>query len=282
MSNAICSVDGCGRPVKARSWCMMHYQRWRKHNLDATKRPDVERLCSLADCDGIHLARGMCSRHYANSRYAKRPLPAHKVQLTLPDERWLPIEGHEDAYEVSDLGRVRSLPRTIMRCNGRPLQRQGMVLQGRPDTSGHIAVTLTGRVERLVHQLVMEAFVGPRPEGLEVRHLDGHHRNNQLANLEYGTHAENMRDRVRHGRQGRRAPRTMCDLGHLLVPPNLGTVRGADERPCLACARAKANERYAVSCGRTFDFPAAAARHYAEIMGENADGTQPPGGRMAS
>jgi hypothetical protein len=53
---------------------------------------------------------------------------------------------------------------------------------------------------RLVHQLVLEVFVGPRPKGLECRHLDGDSTNNAPTNLKWGTHKENMEDMVRHGR----------------------------------------------------------------------------------
>jgi hypothetical protein len=54
-----------------------------------------------------------------------------------------------------------------------------------------------------VHRLVLEAFVGPRPDGLVCRHLDGNCENNRLDNLEWGTQAENARDRIRHGTQCR-------------------------------------------------------------------------------
>lgn len=50
-----------------------------------------------------------------------------------------------------------------------------------------------------VHQLVLEAFVGPPGPGQEARHLDGDKANNRLSNLAWGTHTENMRDAIRHG-----------------------------------------------------------------------------------
>jgi hypothetical protein len=46
---------------------------------------------------------------------------------------------------------------------------------------------------------VLEAFIGPRPENCEVRHLDGDPSNNRLDNLAWGTKAENQADKVRHG-----------------------------------------------------------------------------------
>lgn len=59
-----------------------------------------------------------------------------------------------------------------------------------------------------VHRLVLESFVGPCPEGMECRHLDGNPQNAALANLSWGTPDENGRDRIRHGTQitGSRVP----------------------------------------------------------------------------
>lgn len=57
-----------------------------------------------------------------------------------------------------------------------------------------------GKTKRLaVHRLMMLAFVGPCPKGLEVLHIDGVKTNNILSNLRYGTHKENMQDMVKHG-----------------------------------------------------------------------------------
>ena len=51
-----------------------------------------------------------------------------------------------------------------------------------------------------VHHMVLDAFVGPRPQGKECRHLDGNKLNNRAENLRWGTSAENMKDRDEHGR----------------------------------------------------------------------------------
>lgn len=52
---------------------------------------------------------------------------------------------------------------------------------------------------RLIHRLVLEAFVGECPDGMECRHLDGDRSNNRLSNLCWGTRLENAADRDRHG-----------------------------------------------------------------------------------
>lgn len=55
----------------------------------------------------------------------------------------------------------------------------------------------------LVHVLLLTMFVGPRPEGMECRHLDGNPASNDLSNLTWGTSAENERDKIRHGKSNR-------------------------------------------------------------------------------
>lgn len=54
-----------------------------------------------------------------------------------------------------------------------------------------------------IHVLLMDAFVGPCPSDMEVRHLDGNPTNNDLSNLEYGTAKQNAADRIKHGTQKR-------------------------------------------------------------------------------
>lgn len=54
---------------------------------------------------------------------------------------------------------------------------------------------------RHVHRLVAEAFIGPCPEGLQTRHMDGNPENNNVENLRWGSAAENAKDKERHGTQ---------------------------------------------------------------------------------
>ena len=63
--------------------------------------------------------------------------------------------------------------------------------------------TPRGQRSTPIHVLLADAFIGPRPEGMEVRHLDGNPTNNDLKNLDYGTRQQNANDRVLHGTQPR-------------------------------------------------------------------------------
>jgi hypothetical protein len=124
----------------------------------------------------------------------------------MPAERWLPVVGWEGLYEVSDLGRVRSLPR-----RGKRRARtygDGRVLKHYvgPGTRGYPTVGLSygeRRKNRLVHQLVLEAFVGPRLPGIDSRHGPAGKLDASLRNLCYGTRKENFADRLRDGTSNR-------------------------------------------------------------------------------
>lgn len=73
---------------------------------------------------------------------------------------------------------------------------------GARDTGGYFGINLRrdGRsFRRTIHRLVLEAFVGLRPAGMQCRHLDGNQENNCLSNLMWGTPKSNQLDRVRHG-----------------------------------------------------------------------------------
>lgn len=154
--------------------------------------------------------------------------------------KWKPALGHEGRYEVSDEGQVRSLEtRDVL---GR--RRAGRVLKPyHAGPMGYEYVALyTGMrrrpVQRTVHSLVLEAFVGPRPAGLWGRHIDGDHLNNKRANLAWGTPIENAHDTLAHNHHPE-ALKTHCPRNHPLAEPNLVPSqwrRGV--RSCLACARA--------------------------------------------
>lgn len=60
-----CSIDGCGKPAKARSWCGMHWWRWRNHGDANWTPPSPSAECSVEDCDAEPMTRGMCVKHYA-------------------------------------------------------------------------------------------------------------------------------------------------------------------------------------------------------------------------
>ena len=117
-------------------------------------------------------------------------------------EEWRPVVGYEALYEVSSLGRVRSIDRECLGRDGRCELHRGKMLKPQPMKNGYLDVYLCSgarRTHRTVHRLVAEAFIGPKPKGLEIRHKDGNRSNNSAENLEYGTRSENLRDCYSYG-----------------------------------------------------------------------------------
>ena len=107
-------------------------------------------------------------------------------------ERWLPVVGYEGVYEVSSLGRVRSV---------RPRFGDG-ILRGDVDRYGYRRVLLSRDAKSVrfkVHRLVCTAFHGEPPPGHQVAHLDGNKTNNVADNLKWATRAENNSHKDAHG-----------------------------------------------------------------------------------
>lgn len=186
------------------------------------------------------------------------------------EERWLPVVGFENSHEVSSLGRVRSIARTVMRKNGSPYNITPRELKGGVNHSGYRYFVFSCGTHLFAHRMVLEAFVGPRPEGMFGCHSDGNPANNALHNLRWGTHSENMQDAVRHGTHSSTA-RTHCPWGHAHSVAN-NTAKGIRNgtRGCLACARASS---YVFDNPELrADFQKIADRYYASIMRGARDG----------
>lgn len=116
----------------------------------------------------------------------------------LPDEEWRSVVGFEGIYEVSDMGRVRSLDRIDFGGG----HRIGFVLSPGKTHKGYMRVGLTkGRDRRnhSVHTLVLTAFKGSKPLGTEAAHDNGIRDDNKAENLFWRTPFANNQDRRRHG-----------------------------------------------------------------------------------
>ncbi len=131
----------------------------------------------------------------ANAHLVRNVESAWPAQIVSSEWRWIP--GWENRYEVSDAGEVRSWVNT----RGVPLKVPHTKRRTK-NTAGYACVSLSrDGLSRMYncHSLVMEAFVGPRPAGQEVRHLDGNRLNSHKSNLVYGFPYENQEDRKDHG-----------------------------------------------------------------------------------
>ncbi|KKN91305.1 hypothetical protein LCGC14_0221730 [marine sediment metagenome] len=115
------------------------------------------------------------------------------VQKPVKGESWRDVVGYEGLYLVSNYGRIKSLPRKTT---------SGKVLKQMKQKSGHIFFGLSMNGNEKHHniaKLMMQAFVGPCPADMECCHNDGNPGNNNISNLRYDTHKNNMADRKKHG-----------------------------------------------------------------------------------
>jgi hypothetical protein len=111
-------------------------------------------------------------------------------------EVWKAITNYEGMYEVSSLGRVRSVERRVRHAKGGLAIKRGRVLANHLDSKGYPIVSLCRAsqcIKARVHRLVAEAFV-PNPRGVpHINHIDGDKANFAIPNLEWVTHQENCR-----------------------------------------------------------------------------------------
>lgn len=121
-------------------------------------------------------------------------------------EVWRPCFGYEGFYEVSDLGRVRSL---FTNRHSRPIRRTvPKIIKQYTNRLGYKTVSfvthgIDGKSRKStqnVHTLVIVAFCGERPNGFVCGHRDGNPSNNNISNLQWITYVENERDKRAHGR----------------------------------------------------------------------------------
>ena len=153
---------------------------------------------------------------------------------------WRDVPGWEGYYQVSDTGIVRSVDRLVTTSDDRQVWYDSQILKQYIQDSGHHRVTLhkNGKSTlRMVSTLVLEAFVGERPDSrMESLHGDGNPSNNHFSNLRWGTSQENKHDTTRHGRDG--SAMTHCKRGHEYTESNTRIrVRkdGRKTRVCLTC-----------------------------------------------
>lgn len=140
------------------------------------------------------------------------------TQEELESEEWRPVVGYEGLYSVSSLGRVRR--DTI----GQRTQ-AGHIMRHRRDGSKYLRCSLFrdgAEYNALVHVLVAEAFIGPRPPGLEVDHVDWSKTNARACNLRYVTRRANLahsQDRITaalpRGEAHHKATLTDSDVAHI-------------------------------------------------------------------
>jgi len=134
------------------------------------------------------------------------------------NEEWRSVVGHEGRYEVSNTGRLRSL--NYNKTGHVRELRAGSIRRGYP--SAEIFNDDGTSRMRTIHSLVAEAFIGQRPGGYTVNHIDGNKRNAAADNLEYCTLSDNRKHAFRVGLQSSKGEN---HSGHKLTESDVRAVR---------------------------------------------------------
>lgn len=113
-----------------------------------------------------------------------------------------PVVGFEGVYEVTDDGRVWSAPRVVRQRDGLERPLLGRWLKPQKHSAGYGSVFLRregNTYQRFVHHLVAEMFIGPRPLGLNIDHIDRNKSNNRVSNLRYVKQSVNVHNQEARG-----------------------------------------------------------------------------------
>ena len=151
---------------------------------------------------------------------------------------WKAIPGWIGLYEASDDGQIRSLTRVV---SGR--RHVGRIIRHSITPKGYRIVILSGRGVRKaypLHRLIAETWIGPMPEGMQTRHLNDDKADTRVANLAYGTRADNEADKITNGFVHHNAAKSHCPQGHPYDEANTAPHRNGDKitgRRCRECHR---------------------------------------------
>jgi len=148
-------------------------------------------------------------------------------------EEWRAVPGFEGKYEVSSYGQMRSLDRLVG-----PRRLRGQIMKVKYDRHGYIwyRPCSEGKYKPTsAHSMVAAAFIGPRPVGLHINHIDGNKTNNHYSNLEYVTPQQNAKHALdtglmkRHGEENHQAKATAEQVraGYELLLQGVGVTKAA-------------------------------------------------------
>lgn len=135
-------------------------------------------------------------------------IEARAERATPWDEMWAAIPGY-DGYQVSDQGNIRSILKKGNHKSKKGSDWRLLKPQIRKDNRRTISIATKGVYRHhFIYKLIMLAFLGPCPDGMEIAHLNGNCSDDRFVNLKYCTHKENESHKHMHGTspQGERNP----------------------------------------------------------------------------
>jgi len=134
------------------------------------------------------------SKHIVPCKVSQRRPPLTEIRgifLIMEKEIWKDVPGYVGRYKVSNLGRVYSVERTIMRSNNNPQTIKGKILKCSVSHYGYVVVCFEGKHHK-VHRLVAMAFI-PNPDNKpEIDHINTNRTDNRVENLHWVSHKENF------------------------------------------------------------------------------------------
>jgi hypothetical protein len=145
---------------------------------------------------GADKLTALAARFWTSADALRRAILQHTFDcyMVRPMENWCNVVGYEGVYEVSNFGRVKNAQTNKIKT----------LTIGKADRRPFVALWKNGKQTICrPHSLVLKAFVGPRPLGMEGCHNDGNPQNNHVNNLRWDTTKNNHADKIAHGTTNR-------------------------------------------------------------------------------
>lgn len=165
-------------------------------------------------------------------------------------ELWKPVLDYDGLYEVSNLGRVRSIRRYVNTARGKRFKSEHYLAPSLNKKTGYYSVCLAkdgGKRSVLLHYLVASAFIGNRPDGCQVNHKNEDKSDNRAENLEWVSAKENTNYGTANARRAGKLSVSKCkQVAQILngkiisvFPSTISAKHIADPGHISACALGK-------------------------------------------